>query len=240
VYVEQAKVIRGTNIGLNIRRPSEESSLFFSVFQNRVVAFGFMLLLAACGGGGSGGGNAPSASGSPSIQGKPASTAMPNQRYTFQPAATDPNGDSLTFTATNLPSWATLDPTTGKISGMPTSADVGTYAGIVISASDGHSSVALPAFSIIVSETASGTATLSWLPPTQNTDGSSLTDLTGFQVLYGHSPDDLSESVTLTNPSLNSYVVENLSSGTWYFTVVALNSAGVSSPLSNLASKTIG
>ena len=224
-----------------MRRLNEGLQLLVSALQHRVIAFAFVLLLAACGGGGSSGGSAPTgSSGNPSIQGKPAATAMPNQRYTFQPTATDPNGDSLTFTAMNLPAWATLDPATGKISGMPTSADVGTYSGIVVSASDGHTSVALPAFSITVSETASGTAILSWLPPTQNTDGSSLTDLTGFQVLYGRSPDDLSQSVTLTNSSINSYVVENLSSGTWYFTVVALNSAGVSSPLSNLASKTIG
>lgn len=84
-----------------------------------------------------------------------------------------------------------------------------------------------------------GTALLSWMPPTQNTDGSTLTDLAGFQVLYGQSPDNLDQTVTLTNPGLSSFVVENLGSGTWYFTVVALNSAGVSSPLSNVASKTI-
>jgi hypothetical protein len=207
---------------------------------NRFFALALALLLAACGGGGSSGGASPSGSSStPSIQGKPAATAIVNQGYTFQPAAADPKGGGLTFTATNLPSWATLDPSTGKISGTPTSADVGTYTGIVIFASDGHSSAALPAFSITVSETASGTASLSWLPPTQNTDGSTLTDLSGFQVLYGRSPTELDQSVTLTNPSINSYIVENLTSGTWYFTVVALNSSGVSSPLSNLASKTI-
>jgi len=77
------------------------------------------------------------------------------------------------------------------------------------------------------------------MPPTQNTDGSTLTDLAGFEVLYGRSPDNLDQKVTLTNAGLSSYMVENLTTGTWYFTVVALNSAGVSSPLSNLASKTI-
>jgi Putative Ig domain len=216
--------------------------LFAKYFRDRATAFVCISLLAACGGGGSSGGASGSTggSGNPSIQGKPASTAMANQGYTFQPAASDPNGDALSFTAMNLPAWATLDPATGKISGTPMSADVGTYTGIVISASDGHTSVALPAFSITVTETGSGTAMLSWMPPTQNTDGSALIDLAGFQVLYGRSPSDLNQSVTLTNPSINSYVVENLSSGTWYFTVVALNSNGISSPLSNLASKTIG
>jgi putative Ig domain-containing protein len=209
----------------------------------RIAALALASVLVACGGGGgssqktSATGNG--SSGSPSIQGKPAGTALTNQGYLFQPTATDPNGDTLSFVATNLPAWATLDPTTGRISGTPTGADAGTYSGIVISVSDGHSSVALPAFSITVSETGSGAAMLSWMPPTQNTDGSTLIDLAGFEVLYGKSPTSLDQSVTLTNASLNSYVVENLTPGTWYFTVVALNSAGVSSPLSNLASKTI-
>ncbi|HEU4654425.1 MAG TPA: putative Ig domain-containing protein [Steroidobacteraceae bacterium] len=221
-----------------------------SLVIRRLIALAFAGLLAACGGGGSesssvssGGSSTPPAnggtSGAPTIQGKGAGTVLANQGYTFQPSATDPNGDALTFSATNLPDWATINPATGQISGTPTSADVGTYGGIVISVSDGHSTASLPAFSITVTQTAAGSATLSWLPPTQNTDGSTLTDLAGFQVLYGQSPSDLSESVKLTNPSLNSYVVENLTPGTWYFTVVALNSAGVTSPLSNLASKTI-
>jgi hypothetical protein len=177
--------------------------------------------------------------GTPSIQGKAATDVLANQRYSFDPTATDPNGDSLTFTATNLPAWATIDPKTGQISGTPTSGDVGTYDGITVIVSDGQSSASLPSFSITVSETATGSAALSWLPPTENTDGSVLTDLSGFQVLYGRSADQLDQSIILKNASLNSYVVENLTSGTWYFTVVALNSAGVSSPLSNIASKTI-
>ena len=66
-----------------------------------------------------------------------------------------------------------------------------------------------------------------------------LTDLAGFQVLYGRSADNLDQSVSLNNPSINRYVVENLSSGTWYFAVVSVNSAGATSPLSNTASKTV-
>jgi hypothetical protein len=34
-------------------------------------------------------------------------------------------------------------------------------------------------------------------------------------------------------------VVESLAAGTWYFGVSAVNSQGVESPLSNMASKTI-
>jgi hypothetical protein len=96
-------------------------------------------------------------------------------------------------------------------------------------------------FTITVSAVASanGSATLSWTPPTQNSDGSALANLAGFRVMYGRTSSNLDQTVNVDNPSVNRYVVENLSSGTWYFAVVAVNSSGVTSPMSNTASKTI-
>jgi len=91
----------------------------------------------------------------------------------------------------------------------------------------------------VVAQVASGSATLSWVAPTQNVDGSALTDLAGYEIRYGQSSSDLSQTVLLNNPSLNIYVVENLTSGTWYFAVAAVNGQGGTSPLSNVASKTI-
>jgi hypothetical protein len=208
----------------------------------------FVVLVAGCGGGGgngspsTAGGNDPggsSANAPPAIQGAPGSSVVASQLYSFQPSANDPNGDSLTFAATNLPAWASFDAATGRISGTPTSADVGAYSGITITVSDGRTSASLGPFSITVTEIAGGVATLSWMPPTQNVDGSALTNLAGYEIRYGRSSEDLSSVITLTNPSLSVYVVENLSSGTWYFAVAAVNSNGAMSDLSNIASKTI-
>ena len=70
-------------------------------------------------------------------------------------------------------------------------------------------------------QSASGNATLSWEPPTQRTDGSPLTDLAGYRIAYGTAPDNLGEMVTLNNPGMTSYVVENLARGTWYFAMTA-------------------
>ncbi len=39
--------------------------------------------------------------------------------YSFTPTSDDTEGDTLTFTATNLPSWAGINGTTGEISGTP-------------------------------------------------------------------------------------------------------------------------
>jgi hypothetical protein len=163
------------------------------------------------------------------------------QAYSFQPAANDANGDTLSFTATNLPAWATLNAATGRISGTPTAAQVGSYANIAITVSDGTASASLTPFTITVNDVANGngSATLSWMPPTSNADGSSLGNLSGYQVRYGTSASNLARTVTLTNPSLNTYVVENLGPGTWHFAVVAVNAAGGTSDLSNTATKTI-
>lgn len=203
------------------------------------------VLLGGCGGGGgdssSASANPPSsgANGAPTITGSPGSSVTVGQAYSFQPSATDPNGDQLTFTVANLPGWASFNASTGRITGTPTASQVGAYSNIRVSVSDGTSNVSLAAFSITVSDVGTGTATLSWTPPTSNSDGSSLTNLSGYLVRYGRTASNLDQSVSLDNPSINRYVVENLSTGTWYFAVVAVNAAGVTSPLSNTSNKTI-
>lgn len=209
------------------------------------------IVLTGCGGGGDGGNTGtsstpqtsppPASNSAPTIGGKPGTSVQVGQRYSFQPTASDPNGDELHFSASNLPSWATLDADSGRLTGQPSDGDVGTYSNIVITVSDGSASASLAAFSITVvaAAAASGSATLSWAAPTENTDGSALTDLTGYRIYYGTSADDLGMSVSIDNPSISTYVIENLTSGTWYFAMVATNSKGYDSSLSQVASKTI-
>ena len=201
------------------------------------------ILLAGCGGGdgaSTGNSNDPgNSNAAPRVTGTPGSTAVVGQAYSFQPAATDADGDRLSFTVANLPSWATFSNETGRITGTPTAAEVGAYGNITITVSDGTANAALGPFSITVSEVSSNSATLSWTPPTQNTNGSTLSNLAGYQVRYGRSAANLDQTVSLDNPSINRYVVENLSSGTWYFAVVAVNAAGATSQLSNVGSKTV-
>jgi fibronectin type III domain protein len=85
-----------------------------------------------------------------------------------------------------------------------------------------------------------GTATLSWQAPTTNTDGAALTDLAGYRIYYGMNHDDLTQTVQLTGLGLQTYVVDDLGTGTWYFAIKAVTSAGVESALSDVVSKTIG
>ncbi len=175
----------------------------------------------------------------PRISGTPASSAKAGVAYDFRPTATDADDDTLTFSIENRPSWATFNAGTGRLSGTPGAAHVGTYSNIVISVSDGNASASLRAFAITVSESSSGSATVSWTPPTQNTDGSAISGLAGFKVVYGRSASDLSEVAQIANPGLASYVVTDLASGTWHFAVKAYTTSGAESALSNIGSKTI-
>jgi hypothetical protein len=159
--------------------------------------------------------------------------------YGFTPTASDADGDSLTFSVQNRPSWASFSTSTGRLSGSPTASDAGTYSNIVIAVSDGTDSASLAAFSITVEQVSTGSVTLSWSAPTQNTDGSPLTDLSGYRIVYGKSSSNLDQQLQLMNPGLTTAVVDNLAAGTWYFAVKALNSASVESDLSNIASKAI-
>ncbi len=175
----------------------------------------------------------------PTISGSPATSVSVGNSYAFTPTATDPNDDRLTFNISNRPSWATFDTSTGRLSGTPTSAQVGTYSNIVIRVSDGRSTVSLPAFTITVSDVANGSATLTWAPPTRNSDGSALNDLAGYRIVYGTSANALDRTIEVRNPGISSYVVENLSPATYYFAVRAFSSSGSESANSNVASKTI-
>jgi hypothetical protein len=175
----------------------------------------------------------------PTISGTPTASVNASSPYTFTPSAADADGDTLAFSVQNKPAWATFNTTTGRLSGTPAAADVGTYSNISITVSDGQANTALSAFAIAVTAVATGSATLSWTAPTENTDGSALSNLAGYRIRYGTSASALTSTIVISNASLTTYVVENLSPATWYFAVTAVNSQGAESTNSNVANKQI-
>jgi hypothetical protein len=84
-----------------------------------------------------------------------------------------------------------------------------------------------------------GSATLSWTAPTQNTDQTPLTNLAGYTIYYGLSPTALTQTIQLADPNATSYVVANLGAATYYFAVAAYSSLGYESANSAVVSKTI-
>jgi fibronectin type III domain protein len=82
-------------------------------------------------------------------------------------------------------------------------------------------------------------AMLTWTPPTQNTDGTPLTNLAGYRVNYGASAQQLVQAAQLANPTATGHTISNLTPGTWYFGVKAYTTQGAESALSNIVSKAV-
>ena len=181
----------------------------------------------------------PPSNGAPTISGVPPQDVVVGADYLFVPTASDPNSDPLTFSITNLPNWATFDSGTGMLSGVPFLGSAGVYPNIRISVSDGSLSSSLPDFTVAVNQVGLGSVTLSWTPPTQNTDGTTLMDLNSYRVYYGSSAGNYPNRIDLDNPGLSSYVVDNLSSGTYFFVATAVNDLGMESNFSNVAQKVV-
>ncbi|SFD15889.1 Ig-like domain-containing protein [Pseudoalteromonas denitrificans] len=86
----------------------------------------------------------------PVISGSPITKVNQDASYRFIPTASDVDGDNLTFSISNKPSWASFNVATGELTGTPNSDNLGSTNNIVITVSDGEKSTSLAAFSIEV------------------------------------------------------------------------------------------
>ena len=176
----------------------------------------------------------------PTISGTPATAVTVGQAYSFQPSASDPDGQPLTFSIVNRPSWASFNTTTGRLSGTPGSSHVGTYSSITIRVSDGTNTTSLAPFSIAVQAAATTeTVRLRWTPPTLNTDGTPLVDLADFRVFYGQVSGSYDYSLRTGSAAITSVEIEGLAPGLWFFTVKAVNRSGVESDYAREASRAV-
>lgn len=175
----------------------------------------------------------PGGNSAPVISGNPPTAVQVGNMYSFRPTATDADGDTLTFSIVNMPGWADFNTATGELSGQPMMGNEGVYANIQITVSDGTAQDQLPMFSISVDQMGNFSTTLSWTAPTENDDGTPLTDLAGYKIYWGNSPGNYTNSVTVDNPGITTYVVDNLSAGTYTFVATSFNDAGVESVYSN-------
>src|SRR5690606_40909007 len=90
--------------------------------------------------------NPPTSDAPPVISGTPVTQVIVGNAYSFTPTASDPNGDALSFSVVNLPSWASFNTSTGRLSGTPQIQHVGTYGSITIRVTANGKTASLPAF----------------------------------------------------------------------------------------------
>ena len=180
--------------------------------------------------------NGPPGSGNsrPTIAGNPGAAVSIGDMYSFSPNAADPDGDTLSFSIENQPSWANFDQATGRLWGQPSLGDIGDYNSIRITVSDGQATASTNRFTISVIQVGTLSTTLHWNAPTENEDGSALTDLAGFRIYWGRTAGMYTHSVTIDNPGITMYMVENLAPGNYEFVARAYDASGVESTYSNI------
>ncbi|MDQ2639204.1 MAG: putative Ig domain-containing protein [Pseudomonadota bacterium] len=180
---------------------------------------------------------------SPVISGTPPVSGLAGSLYNFAPTASDPDGDSLSYSIAGKPSWAAFSTATGALTGTPGTAAIGVYSGITITVTDSRgASASLPPFAITLTAPGpSGSATLSWTQPLQYTDGSPLPSdqLVGYRVYHGTSPGAMNEIIMVNDAASTAYTMNQLAAGTHYFAVTAVTVIGTESEWSEVGSKTI-
>jgi len=176
-----------------------------------------------------GGGDDDPPSSPPTISGQPNDSVVVGTTYSFQPSASDPDGDTLSFSIVNKPAWAGFDTVTGRLEGTPDSGDVGTTEGIELSVTDGSAIDALNPFAITVVAAGPTSYTVSWGPPSLNDDGTPLDDLAGYRIYYGTVSREYNQEIAINSPGVTSYLIENLAPGTYFLVMTSVNSSGVES-----------
>jgi hypothetical protein len=144
-----------------------------------------------------------------------------------------------TTTSTGSTTGTDTTTSTGSTTGTDTTTSTGSTTGTDTTTSTG-STTGTDTTTSTGTSTSTGTATLNWLPPTENTDGSVLTDLSGYKIYYGTSPDTLTNIVSNIGIGVTTYVIDNLQTNTtYYFSMTSVNQNEVESTLSNVVSKYI-
>jgi hypothetical protein len=215
------------------------------------------LTLAACGGSGDGNSGSAATTGSGnngtttstsspsptvarlSLAGAPNRQVVANQPYWFRPVASSTSGAALLFGIANKPRWSNFNPATGEVTGTPSSADVGAYRGITVTVTAGTQMRAL-SFDVEVVQVGTNSVMVSWLAPTENEDGSPLTNLAGYRIRFGQQSGNYTSTINVDNPGLASYVISGLAAGTYYLVLSAVNTSGAESSYSNEAQVDLG
>ena len=175
------------------------------------------IILTGCGGNGGGSSVAAAPPTSVADSSAPTASSAPGSVPT-QGAAPAQSASAGSGTATGSGSASSGGATQ---SGSATSGSSG-------SGTSGHSSGA-----------SDGNITLNWVPPTENTDGTALTNLAGYNIHYGKASHRYTRKIALSNAGIATYVVQDLTPGKYYFSLAAVNSDGTESPLSAEVTATV-
>jgi hypothetical protein len=172
----------------------------------------------------------------PTISGAPSTSATVGTAYSFTPTGSDPDGQTLSYTIANRPSWATFNAATGRLSGTPVSTNAGTFSNIAITVSDGSLTASLPAFSITVAAAPNSAPTISGTPATTVVAGSaysfvpSASDANGNTLAFSISNKPTWAVFSTANGSLTG-TPTSVQAGTYSNILISVSDGTVSTPL---------
>jgi len=86
-----------------------------------------------------------------------------------------------------------------------------------------------------------GNTTITWNAPSTRVDGTpiAMSELGGYYLYYGKSPDDISTVINIQDPYTFEITLNNLPSGKYYFRVSAFDTDGIEGPKSQTISKDV-
>lgn len=191
-----------------------------------------IIFLSACGGGGSGGGSDEPDSGddpSPTIPAPTvslsasASGVLPN------------NGFDLSWSSSDADQCQATGDWSGSraADGNETIAQINADATFDLTCTNASGSAS---DSVTISLRA---ALVRYDAPSQNTDGTSLSDLAGFNIHYGNQSGNYTDMITVADGATLEQLVELPAAGTYFFAVSAFNDVGEESALSNESMRTV-
>jgi len=155
---------------------------------------------------------------------------------TQQFVATGTYSDNTTQNLTTAVTWGSSN------TGIATISNAGGSKGLAAGVAAGTTTITAASGSVsgtatlTVTVIITGSATLAWNAPTTYTDGTPAT-VAGFKIYYGTSSGNYTTTIDAGN--VTTFTVNNLSPGTYYFTVTAYDASRVESNYSNEGNKTI-
>jgi Fibronectin type III domain len=91
----------------------------------------------------------------------------------------------------------------------------------------------------VLSPHSPGSTTLAWSAPTENEDDDPLNDLAGYVIHCWGEAAQNENTYRIDDPATTSYEINNLSPGTYYCALTAVNADGGESVLSNRVAKNV-
>ncbi|MFT5701254.1 MAG: putative delta-60 repeat protein [Desulforhopalus sp.] len=141
----------------------------------------------------------------PTITSTAVTTVDEDSAYSYSFTVSDADaGDTLTLSAPILPSWLSFDSASGILSGTPTNGEVGSHS-VTLRVNDGTSDVD-QTFTIVVSNTND-------IPTITSTAVTTVDEDSAYSYTFTVSDDDAGDTITLSAPTLPSWLTFNTTTG---------------------------